>query len=95
MQQIGVIALFGGWRAERFETIIRIIERIKTCAPALIGERRIGNHKVEGFECVAILEFGIGERVALHNQRSGIVMQDHVHACQTAGSRIFFLTIRA
>ena len=54
---------------------------------------RIGDHIVEGLERVAVLELGIGQRVALHDQRGGIVVQDHVHARQAAGGSVLFLTV--
>ena len=40
-----------------------------------------------------IFVLGIGERVALRDQRRGIVVQDHVHARQTTGRRVLFLTV--
>ena len=72
---------------------IRIVERIEAGAPALVGERRIGDDVVEGLERVAVLELGIGQRVALHDQRGRVVVQDHVHAGEAAGGGILFLPV--
>ena len=36
VQQVGVIALFGGRRAERLEPFIRIVERVEPRAPTLV-----------------------------------------------------------
>ena len=91
MQQVGVIALLGGRRAEGLEALIRISERIDAGAPALVGERRIGHHKIVLLDVVAILELGVGQRVALRNQRGGVVVQNHVHAGKAAGGGVFFL----
>ena len=50
VQQIGVIALLGGRRAEGLESLVRIVERIDTVAPTLVAERRIGDHVIESLE---------------------------------------------
>jgi hypothetical protein len=45
---------------------------------------------------VAIRPFqkiGIGQGVSLNNARSGVVVQDHIHARQTAGGGNFFLPV--
>ena len=82
VQQIGVVALLAGRRAEGLEAVVGIVERIEAGAPALVRERRIGDDVIEGLERVAVLELGIGQRVALHDERRGVVVQDHVHAGQ-------------
>ena len=79
VQQVGVVALLGRGHAERLEAFKRILRRVNAGAPALVAERRIGDDVVEGLERVAVLELGIGERVALHDERSRVVVQDHVH----------------
>ena len=53
----------------------RHVQRIEAGAPALVAERRVGNHKIEGFERVAFLKLWIGQRVALHDERCGIVVR--------------------
>ena len=93
VQQIGIVALLGGRRAEGLEALVRVVERIDAGAPALVGERRIGDDVVEGLERVAVLELGIGERVALHDERRGVVVQDHVHAGEAAGGRVLLLPV--
>lgn len=93
VQQIGVVALLGRWRAEGLKTLIGIVERIEAGAPALVAERRIGNHIVEGLERVAVPELGIGQCVALHDERRGVVVQDHVHPRETAGGGVLFLPV--
>ena len=93
VQQVGVVALLGGRRAEGLEALVGIVERIEAGAPALVGERRIGDDVVEGLERVAVLELGIGQRVALHDQRGGVVVQDHVHAREAAGGGVLFLPV--
>ena len=59
----------------------------------LSRERRIGDDVVEGLERVAVLELGIGQRVALHDERGGVVVQDHVHAGEAAGGGVLFLPV--
>ena len=93
VQQVGVVALLGGRRAEGLEAVVGIVERIEAGAPALVAERRIGDDVVEGLERVAVLELGIGQRVALHDERRGVVVQDHVHAGQAAGGGVLFLPV--
>ena len=94
VQQVGVIALSGRRHAEGFKTVVGIVVRVEPGAPAFIGERRIGDHVIEGLERLANLVFGIGEGVALRNERGGIAVQVHVHARQTAGGRILFLAVQ-
>ena len=94
VQQVGVVALPGGRRAERLEAIVGIVQRIDAVAPALVGERRIGDDEVESLEAVAVLELGIGQRVALHDQRGRVVVQDHVHSRQAAGGSVLFLPVQ-
>ena len=93
VQQVGVVALLGGRRAEGLEALVGVVERIEAGAPALVGERRIGDDVVEGLERVAVLELGIGQRVALHDERGRVVVQDHVHARQAAGGGVLFLPV--
>ena len=80
MQQIGVIALLVGRDAEMLEALIRVVECINAGAPALVAERRIGNHIVKGFKLSVIAgKQRVSQGVALLNQRRGVVVQDHVH----------------
>ena len=75
------------------EALIRIAQRIDAVAPALVAERRIGDDVVEGFESVAILEFRVGEGVALDDQRRGVVVQDHVHAGKARRGGVLLLPV--
>ncbi len=93
VQQVGVVALLGGRRAEGLEALVGVVERIEAGAPALVGKGRIGDDVVEGLERVAVLELGIGQRVALHDQRGGVVVQDHVHAGEAAGGGVLLLPV--
>ena len=59
VEQVGIVALPGGRRAEVFETFVGIVEGIKAVSPALVAERRIGDDVVEGFERFSVFEAGI------------------------------------
>ena len=85
--------MLGGGRSERFEPFERIVQRVQTGAPPLVGKWRIGDDIVEGFEGVALLEFGIYQRIALHDQRLCIVVQDHVHPREAAGGGVLLLPV--
>ena len=93
VQQVGVVALLGRRRAEGLEALVGIVQRIEAGAPALVGEWRIGDDVVEGLERVAVLELGIGQRVALHDERGGVVVQDHVHPGEAAGGGVLLLPV--
>src|SRR5882762_6672169 len=93
MQQIRVVTLLARWSAEWLEALVRIVLRIEAGAPALVRKGRIGDDVVEGLERVAILELGIGNCVALHDESGWVVVQNHVHASKTASSSILFLPI--
>ena len=75
------------------EALVRIVQRIDAVAPAFVGKRRIGDDIIEGLEGVAVLELGIGQRVALHDERRGVVVQDHVHAGEAAGRGVLLLPV--
>ena len=93
MQQVGVVALLSGRRAEGLEALEGVVERVEAMAPALVGKGRIGDHVVEGLEGAAVLELGMGQRVALHDQRGRVVVQDHVHPREATGGGVFFLPV--
>jgi hypothetical protein len=61
--------------------LIGVVERVEAGAPALVGKGGIGDHVIERLrlEGVAVLEFGVGQRVALHDERRGVVVEDHGH----------------
>lgn len=40
MQQVGVVALLGGWHAEGLEALEGVVQRIEAGAPALVGKGR-------------------------------------------------------
>ena len=79
--------------AEPGESVKGIVTWIEARAPALVRERRIGDHKVELLERVPFFEFRIGKRVALDDRCRWGVMQDHVHPGQNGGGRVFFLPV--
>ena len=94
VQQVGVIALFVGRDAKVLEALPGIVLWIQPGAPAFVGERWIGNHKIKGFEIALIgLEQRIGQGIALLDQRGRVVVQDHVHARQTGGGGILLLPV--
>ena len=93
VQQVGVVALPGGRYAKGSEACVVVVGRVEAGAPALVAERRIGHHVVKGLERVAVLELGIGQRIALHDERRGVVMQDHVHTRQATGGGVLFLAV--
>jgi len=94
MQQVGVIALLVRRRAEIMEAPVRIVKRVDAGAPAFVAERRIGDYVVEGFELTVIAsEQRISQGVALLDQSCRVVVQDHVHARQTGGGGVLFLSV--
>jgi len=88
VEEVGVVALFGGGSAEGLEALVGIVERVDAGGPAFVAEGGIGDDVIEGFEGVAIEEFGIGEGVALEDEGAGVVVQDHVHAGEAAGGGV-------
>src|ERR1039457_2870504 len=94
MEEVGIVALAGGRRAEGFEALIGVVGQVDAVGPALIAEGRIGDDVGEGFEGVADLEFGISSQgVALRDERRWGVVQDHVHAGESGGSGVLFLAV--
>src|ERR1022692_431503 len=93
VEEVGIVALLGGWDAEGLESQVGVVAGIDAVAPGLVAEGRIGDYVVEGFDGVAVFEFGIGQGVALLNVRPGIVVQDHVHAGQAGGGGVLFLPV--
>ena len=68
--------------------------RVQAGAPALVAEGRIGDHVVEGLELAGrVGEKRVGQRVALHDERRGVVVQDHVHAGQAGCGRVLLLPV--
>jgi len=67
VQEVGAIAL----RAEMLEAAVGVVERVDAVHPALVAEGRICDDVIEGLESVALHEFGIGQRVALFDERRG------------------------
>src|ERR1022692_911548 len=93
VEEVGVIALLGGRDAEALEAQVGVVAGIDAVAPGLVAEGRIGDYVVEGFDGVAVLEFWIGQRVALLNVRPRVVVEDHVHAGETGGGGVLFLPV--
>src|ERR1039457_3561745 len=84
VEEVGIVALAGGRRAEGFEALIGVVGQVDAVGPALIAEGRIGDYVVEGFDGVAVLEFGIGQRVALLDDRRGAVRsEEHTSELQS------------
>jgi len=94
VEEVGVIALLAGRRAEGFEAVEGVVGDVDAIDPAFVGQGRIGDDIIEGLEGVAGLEFGIGERVALYDEGGGVVVQDHVHAGEAAGGGVFLLAVQ-
>jgi hypothetical protein len=94
VQQVSIITLFG-WRCTKmFEAFVRVVERIDTGTPAFVTEWRIGNHVVKGLNLTVVTgKERIRQRVALLDQRRGVVVQNHVHPRQTGGGRVLLLAI--
>ena len=94
VQQVGVVALLGGRHAVVLEALEGVVGRVEAGAPALVAEGRIGDDVVEGLELAGgVLEERVGQRVALLDQRRGVVVQDHVHAGQAGGGGVLFLPV--
>ena len=93
MQQVGVVALPGGRRAEGFEAFEGVIHRVQPRAPPLVRERRIGDDIVECLEGSALLELGVRQCIALRDQCRRIVVQDHVHPSEAASGGILLLSV--
>ena len=93
VQQIGVVALFGGWDAVRIEAVEGVVVGIEAGAPAFVGKGGVGDDVVEGLEGVAVFEERVGEGVALFDFGFGMVVEDHVHVSQTGGGGVFLLTV--
>ena len=95
VQQIGIVALFGGRRAVVFEALVRVVVGIEASAPAFVAERWIGDHIVEGFEFAGVVdEQRIDQRIALPDFRAGLVVQDHVHARKATGGGVLLLPVQ-
>ena len=90
MQQIGVIALLGGWLAP-CEALIRVGGGREAGGPGLVGERWIGDDEVVGAKLLAVVELRSGEGVAAEDVRRREVVQDHVHAGETGGGHVLLL----
>jgi len=93
VQEVGVVTLPIWRRAEGLKALVRVMERVNAVAPAFVAERGIGDDIVEDLEGVAVHELGRGQGVALHNERGGVVVQDHVHPCEAAGGGVLFLPV--
>src|SRR5271157_2112041 len=79
VQQVGIVALFIRRCAEVFEPLVPIVSRVETGTPPFVTEGRICDDVVEHLEGVAVSELRIGQRVTLDDERSRIVVKDHVH----------------
>ena len=71
-------------------THLGIVGDVNAVAPGLVAEGRIGDYVVEGFDGVAVFEFGVGQRVSLLDDRPRAVVQDHVHAGEAGGGGVLF-----
>jgi hypothetical protein len=57
-------------------------------------EATICDDVIERLERLAIFEFGIRERVALHDERGRVIVQDHVHARKAASGGVLLLPVQ-
>ena len=92
VQQVGVVALL--LRAARPRRSAGSGHRFagrEPGGPGLVGERRIGDDVVVGAELLAVLELGIGQRVAREDVGRREVVQDHVHAGEAGGGHVLLL----
>ncbi len=64
VQQVGVVALLGGWLAPG-EALVSVLPGGRGRWTSLVGEGRIGDDVVEGSQLLAVLEQRVGEGVAL------------------------------
>ena len=62
VEQVGVVALLAGGRAEGLEALVWVIKRVEAGAPTLVGKGRIGDDIVEGLERFSVLEPGRRQR---------------------------------
>ena len=94
MEEVGVVALLGGRRAEGREAVVGVVVDVDAGAPTLVGEGRIRDHVVEGLQrAIGVLELGIGERVGLMDEGAGMIVKDHVHAGEGAGGGVLLLPV--
>lgn len=98
VEQVGIVALLGRRNAKGLEALPGVIERVDTRAPAFVGERRIGYHVIENLKALvaglAFAELGVGQGGALLDLRRGVIVEDHVHARQATGGRVFLLAVK-
>src|SRR5713101_6686398 len=94
VEQVGVVALPGRGRTERLEAIEGVVGQIEAVTPALVRERWIGDDVVEDLERAVFLELRIGQRIALLDERRGVVVQNHVHPGQGARGCILLLPVQ-
>ena len=95
MQKVSVVALTCRRCAEGLETLVGVVEGIKTGAPTLVRKGWIGNDVVERLERIPLLEFWVRQRVSLYNQRRGVVVQYHVHSREATRGGVFFLSVES
>jgi len=94
VQQVGVVALLGGRHAVVREALEGVVGRVEAGAPAFVAERRISDDVVEGLELTGgVGEERAGQRVALLDERRGVVVQDHVHPGEAGGGGVLFLPV--
>ena len=94
VQQIGVVALFGGRHAEGLETLPKDRCADRGRCSTLVAEGRIGDDVVEGLERVAVLETaGLASVLPCMMTRRGVVVQDHVHAGEAGGGGVLLLPV--
>lgn len=67
--------------------------KLRTPRPEIRSIACVGDDVIESLETVAVHELGIGQRVALHDQRGRVVVQDHVHPREAAGGGVLLLPV--
>src|SRR5690554_704736 len=91
VQQKGVVAVFLRRNAPH-KAVERVFFRVEATGPVFLGKGRVGHGEVEGFQlAVSLLPLGVGKNVALPDLGGGIVVQNHIHARQSAGGVVHLL----
>ena len=82
-------------RNAELEAVKLVVVGIQTIAPRLGGERRIGDHEIEGLEQpgLGVFEMRGGEHVVLPDFRRDAIVENHVHPGQRGGGVVHFLAV--
>ncbi len=84
MKQVCVISVFRRGNTIIFKPAVDFTDSINTIAPTFVTERWIGNHIIKSSKSTGFIQKkGIGQGITLLDFRSWVVMQNHIHPCQT------------